>query len=463
MNPLFKSSTRASRSTRIDDYHVDTQIDVLPRASSADIQIGRTCNQHGKVLIRSREHLSEESEPSNSQGSSNPDWNRVHNPQLSSQRSVSRQEYESVIIELQNQLLQQRREMQVLIKVNEDLTGDPKEDSQNYMTYSWLTVHRVQYGDTERLFEDNPQWTWRGGQYHLEGLHPIARLRKFVDTRREARTVFLVLHSYDVSKLQDDESSDHGNNEVLEGLRNNTQVQFLSPLLTVAFENLLEKNKTLKLNVDFGDSLELYNEMDSDEDEDPVMITNMDIVYYHFCHLLERAPSDSRREERQALQTLADFLKQEFGKKHRSIKRSLAGGSVSLMTLRYLFKREDMVVFNKGKRLYGATLKSFSNQSDQEMSVCAETWAFDGKFYKQTIKQELRTPRQIYENSSVEITSLSCYPLSFASGSVKDKLENRGHTFWRCRRMAYVSYTGTNAKLDTDYVRIMLEYSLLEY
>lgn len=406
------------------------------------------------------EHSTEDSTRDNGQAQSSSDhaWIPANN---TSWMSSNDQGYESVYMEFQRQLQQQRSEIESLKNFIEDLEQNTRKNTQQYLTASWLTVHRVKYNDSERLYEDCPQRTWTGGQYRIEGLHHIPRLRKFVKERQEEQTAFLVLHSYESIEQLDCEPSDHSGSEPIDRFRTATQVQFLSPLLAGAFEILLKKNKDLLNNVDFEDVLDLYDDLDSENGEACDMVTNMDTVFYHFRHVFESALNQFENAERQVLKSLIDFLTEEFGGKHHEIEQSFAKGIVTPLTLKYLFRREDIVVFCEGKGVYGAKLKSFAEEPDHKMLIAAESYAFDGKFNTVRKDSELPLPKSMREKQPTRINSLPCYPLSFADAEVKERLMNRGHTFWSCRVLAYVAYNGPNTKQDTNYVSIMIFHTTI--
>ncbi|PVI02117.1 P-loop containing nucleoside triphosphate hydrolase protein [Periconia macrospinosa] len=191
--------------------------------------------------------------------------------------------------------------------------------------------------------------------------------------------------------------------------------------------------------------------MDTNDGLDYDVVTNIDILFFHFRQFLQNAPQQLDREEGDALQYLINYLIQEFDEKHQAMGQTFASGIVTRSTLKYLFKRGDVVVFHEDRSISGAKLKSFEATTKDEMHIVAESYAFDGKFYLQEKKRDLRLPRSIHNELATEINSLPCYPILFAAAEVKERLDKRGHRFWKCRQLAYVAYNGPNAKKDTDY------------
>lgn len=446
-------------STVLDNRKVGIQGNTIQNARAIDLESEGYFPDPGKCMTLS-EHLTEDSTWDNCQAQSSSDHAWIP-PNNTSWMSWNDQGYESVYMEFQRQLQQQRSEIESLKKFIEDLEQNTRKGAQQHSTPSWLTVHRVKYNDSERLYEDCPQRTWTGGQYRIEGLHHIPRLRKFVKERQGEETAFLVLHSYDSIEQLDCEPPDHNGSEPISRFRTATQVQFLSPLLAGAFEVLLKKNETLLNNVDFEDVLDLYDDLDSDNGEACDMVTNMDTVFYHFRQVFENALTQFENAERQVLKSLIDFLTEEFGSKHHEIERSFGEGIVTPTTLKYLFRREDIVIICEGKGVYGAKLKSFAEKPDHKMLIDAESYAFDGKFNTVRKDSKLQLPKSMREKQPTKITYLPCYPLSFADAEVKERLMNRGHTFWRCRVLAYVAYNGPNTKQDTNYVSIMIFHIII--
>ena len=450
-------------STGLNDWEFDIQRDTLPKAPSVGLIPQSSFSRRGRCTTVPVRHLTEDFIQDSFQERPSSDCSWLQGTQNTLRMPSNYRGYESVYVELQNQLQQQRSEIESLRKLNEDLTQHSRKDAPKHLSPPWLTVHRVQYSGSERLYEDCPQWTWTGSQYRIEGLRPIPRLKKFVKKRKGAETAFLVFHSYDLSGLQDYEPSDHHDSELVDNFRTSTQIQFLNPLLSGAFDELLEQNDILKRNVNYGGCLDLYDDMDSDNGESCDMVTNIDIVFYHFRDFLEKAPNEFERAEGQTLQHFVNYLIEEFGEKHQVIEQSFAEGLVTPTTLKYLFKREDIVVFCEDKGVCGAKLKSFSEAPKHMMLITAESYAFDGKFYLQEKESKLCLPHSMREKQSTEINSLPCYPISFADAEVKERLRKRGHTFWRCRQLAYVAYNGPNTKQDTNYVGLLTETLLLCY
>ncbi|CAI6336217.1 unnamed protein product [Periconia digitata] len=369
----------------------------------------------------------------------------------SSKMTSNTHEIESVEMELQRQIQKQRLEIERLKNVNEDLTRSSKEDAGKHLAPAWLTIHRVKYGKSERFYEDCPQWTWTGGRYRIEGMRPISKVKSFVARRKAAPTAFLVLHSYDLSGMEDYEPSDDNEIELIEEFRDSTHIQFLCRALASAFYTVLENNEILKRNVNFDERLGLGDETDLEDQENCPVITNMDVVFFHFRHLLVTAPDPLDESEGQVLRCFFDFLITEFGEAHQAATQSLAEGFVSMINLKYLFKREDIVVFSEEGRVWGAKLKSFPYTANDKMVVHTDSYQFDGKFSLRHEKQDLPLPHSIQKKQLTEIRSLPCYPLSFASSEIQQTLKKRGYIFWQCRHMAYVAYNGPNKEHDTIY------------
>jgi hypothetical protein len=320
----------------------------------------------------------------------------------------------------------------------------------------------VQHRSFERLYEDTPQWTWIGEQSRLEGLRPIGNLKAFLRKHTGTDVAFLVFHVYNLSEHEEDDTPDHQDREIL-GISHkiqstSTQIQFLSPVLATAFDTLLQQNAILKNNVKFEEGLDLYDDADSDASEEcgSGMVTNMDSVFYHFRSLIEEARARSEEEERQVLDLLIKSLEQEFSERHREVRELFAKGYVTSTTIKYLFKKEETVIFREGVRIYGAKLKSIVNELEHGPPISTESWAFDGKFYRNKTLQVLDAPQSMLKKLPTKITSLPCYPLSFADEDVEKRLQNRGRVFWKCRRSAYVAYNGRNTERDADYVRLIL-------
>ena len=58
------------------------------------------------------------------------------------------------------------------------------------------------------------------------------------------------------------------------------------------------------------------------------------------------------------------------------------------------------------------------------------------------------------DDSKVEISSLSVFPLCYAEPGVKQSLRQRGEMFWYFRTRAYVSYSGISADSEECIVSV---------
>ncbi|MCJ1268457.1 hypothetical protein MMC22_008345 [Lobaria immixta] len=176
--------------------------------------------------------------------------------------------------------------------------------------------------------------------------------------------------------------------------------------------------------------------------------------------------------ENDLLSKLIDSIFASHGKEYTDAKSLSAKGLVSKRLLKYLIRPGDILIDNQGSvpRAFMATswamevqgAQSFEDDdyfmrrsrkdgSKQGLSlqglnlktysweVSAWKWAFDGSFRK---KEQTITIRHsvVDEDDVFEINSLEYFPLQYGKDELREVLERRGRTFWKCRFKNFVSY-----------------------
>lgn len=98
------------------------------------------------------------------------------------------------------------------------------------------------------------------------------------------------------------------------------------------------------------------------------------------------------------------------------------------------------------------------NPMDQTMDIYG--WNFNGRFRKTLYNAQISVlPRPtVSDETEVDITSLSFYPLRFAEPGTKEKLIARGHKFWNCRTRSLVCYRESGETPMLGQVRDTSQY-----
>ncbi|PYI09863.1 P-loop containing nucleoside triphosphate hydrolase protein [Aspergillus sclerotiicarbonarius CBS 121057] len=99
------------------------------------------------------------------------------------------------------------------------------------------------------------------------------------------------------------------------------------------------------------------------------------------------------------------------------------------------------------------------NGFDRLFEVSAWSYEFDGGFYQNhvnlAIELDVADPEE-----EIALRSLRVVPLDYASADVKRKLEDRGKTYWACRKRRLISYDGGDGVgfLDNNITRFMIDF-----
>lgn len=105
----------------------------------------------------------------------------------------------------------------------------------------------------------------------------------------------------------------------------------------------------------------------------------------------------------------------------------------------------DVVVTTSHNHCDAFSVKSCSSVDAEHLRLECWSWAFNGKFYRESQVITLSWPSAA---GSVKITELQYYPLQFDETGLEKTLRSRGHVFWSCRTRRHVGYDAPLETLD---------------
>jgi hypothetical protein len=303
-------------------------------------------------------------------------------------------------------------------------------------------VHRFE-GD-DKIFFKPPSWTREsypdGNRYTLKGSSLSMKRKEYL--QRSENLAFSVFKSYtpdtvDTAKGQGIEPPNPESETVL----------FVSNEMKRAIQNYLDKQPDFKQLFPFFDV--------SSEIPSPYLFWYCTRSSYE--SVLEELPSHQRALVRLFGQWVDANYEAEYARVNDQIKR----GVISCQSIKYLIRPGDPLVFQEMGLLRAYQATSWANNrathrgrkkgdvgaSDKVWEVSVWSYEFDGVFYQKPahleIELDVTDPHEEVALSSLKVTPLEC-----ASPEVREKLENRGKTYWACRKKRFISYSGGD-KLDS--------------
>ncbi|KGO74798.1 ATPase, AAA-type, core [Penicillium italicum] len=183
-----------------------------------------------------------------------------------------------------------------------------------------------------------------------------------------------------------------------------------------------------------------------------------------------------------------DYVQEACGNEYTEADLLLEKRKIRPEYVQYLFKPNEVLVSNKNKEHIGYVAKDWPcrrmdiDGSNPSWWISAQTWDFDGDFYKSRSKLSFEMPKSLQvdnlsRDSSIPlpncdsdrecaITDLAVFPLKYAPDYLVRKLRRRGEIFWTFRTQKYVSYQATEEEnfqtvADDRYIIDMKTYNRL--
>ncbi|KAJ5164129.1 ATPase AAA-type core [Penicillium coprophilum] len=193
-----------------------------------------------------------------------------------------------------------------------------------------------------------------------------------------------------------------------------------------------------------------------------------------------------------------DYVQKACGNEYTAADLLFEKGRIRSEYVQYLFKPNHILISTQNKEHIGYVARGWPSQSlDTDGTgnafwwINAQTWEFDGEFYKYETRLNFEMPksqRAVESPSSLEvdylphdstlrlpnddldkecaITDLAVYPIKYAHDYLIQKLRRRGEIFWTFRTQKYVSYLATEEEnfqtmTDDRYIIDMKTYKRL--
>jgi hypothetical protein len=163
-----------------------------------------------------------------------------------------------------------------------------------------------------------------------------------------------------------------------------------------------------------------------------------------------------------------DYVQETCGNEYTAADLLFEKGKIRPEYVQYLFKPNQVLISTQNKEHIGYVARDWPSQASDvygTSNVCwwidAQTWDFDGDFYKyrtrlsfempksQRVMNMPSSPEASYplpnsdSDTECDITDLAVFPIKYAPDYLVRKLQRRGEIFWTFRTQKYVSYQAT--------------------
>lgn len=360
----------------------------------------------------------------------------------------------------------------------------------NTTSRPWILIHRLD----STLYFDAPQWKQvQDGSWDLESRKPVSNFEVFLEKQRLGGVAFVVTLQYDRHAIRNGSyfTDQHSSSDFEGSCQEITQktiqstvrpmhvsIRFLCEVLASAWNLLLDMDKNLKQIYD--DEGEAENRSDRhdnsrrdspDSDSEASFVNpnslqhqdlpNAEVFFYHFHTSLQNMISTMEdSNEKWRLNLLIRFVEDFFRDEYQEVSDLLSEGLVSGVYLKYLSAPGAVLITHENGNSIGYLQKTFfKDATTTTRGAKVIGWKFDGKFKRQ--EEDIIIDVEDFKSTPRRIASLKYCPLQYADPQTVQNLKDRGHKFWKCRKLAYVSYDGLDMKQEATYVRLenLLEIS----
>lgn len=345
-----------------------------------------------------------------------------------------------------NQLLEQIRSLK---QENQSLKTDQEEG----LRYEIIYFIGTERDRSPTAYLDEPTWAiGPRGEVMLKALFPIPDVQGWLDQR--PNVAFSVGRFY---APKDQES------EILKAVREKKKI----PEPKSSQETIRLESQDIREAVEAFFNLNGVPEKRYSKFAGNTPLSAPYLFWYH--HRSPTALDGLTEEHRRSMGHLTDWIDEHYGEEYGRVQEQLKRGVVSFDSMVYMIKPGDVVVLNNkpghddgiihGKIAESSPVsitpkallldpegnpwqkKVKSNRKRYSWKWVLPVWqyTYDGSFYRNQTSLNVDMDADELEEE-ISINRLNIYPLTFATDTVKQRLEQRGRTFWTCRERRLISY-----------------------
>ncbi len=188
------------------------------------------------------------------------------------------------------------------------------------------------------------------------------------------------------------------------------------------------------------------------------------IWWYHYRtkHEIQDLPP----KQADLVTALTDWIEVSFGPLYDRIDHQFHRGRVSNESMEYLVRPGQVLVteddgnglpmgclaMTRPKRSSVRLMNASGMDTEEEWSwdIVVRSYTYAGEFFQKTQTVTLGLASDTWDGE-VDIASLKAVPLQYVGDEIKEALERRGKTFWKCRSKRLVSYEATPNSKDKNH------------
>ncbi|KAK4250457.1 hypothetical protein C7999DRAFT_11704 [Corynascus novoguineensis] len=317
-------------------------------------------------------------------------------------------------------------------------------------------------GDSVHIYLAEPEWDVRDKEVMLRGCFPVQDPDGYIEKKGDI--TFVVYKYYNLK---------HQKPEVEEAMKAKEPLPSPEP----AYQNVRlisdEMNEAMEAFV--AQHPDLHTEFpELHEVEEDGNIRPPYIWWYHYrkSHKIQNLPP----RQAELVTALTDWIESNHGTLYDKIDHQFRTGRVSKESMEYLIRPGHLLILNDDTVLpsgYVATTRPELSTSEERSphgrgkpkyqwswNIRVRSYIYAGEFFRKneiiTLTFETET-----ENGEVDIANLKVVLFHYANDHVKEVLERRGKTFWKCRSRRLVSYEGSLKSKDKKHAgqRFMTDFS----
>ncbi|PKY02830.1 P-loop containing nucleoside triphosphate hydrolase protein [Aspergillus campestris IBT 28561] len=174
------------------------------------------------------------------------------------------------------------------------------------------------------------------------------------------------------------------------------------------------------------------------------------------------------------MELFAHWITSNYESEYTHVDNQISGGVISPASIKYLVKPGDVLVSSKKADFQAYMATSWAEQSktakknnkgencievQQTWHVVAWSYDYDGSFYRKStvldIEINVEDPTE-----EIALRDLSVFPMRYADQGTQLRLEQRGQTYWECRKKKFVSRRSSNdiESMTNNNERFMIDF-----
>ncbi|KAH8702011.1 hypothetical protein BGW36DRAFT_109809 [Talaromyces proteolyticus] len=179
--------------------------------------------------------------------------------------------------------------------------------------------------------------------------------------------------------------------------------------------------------------------------------TEMDAIVnglYNYSRRIKRAGDEVNGRSREHIANFIRWVEIVFRNEYEEADDLFVAGRVAISHLPKLFGPDEIIVTTQGDQPQAYVVAEYPEQNDDTLEIPCYTWSFNGRFWRKHTNLVVKWP---FSEDEVSIYDLSTYPLRFDE-SMRQRLLDRGKTFWQYRERRFVSYSPANSPFEFQTV-----------